>query len=284
MTVQQKIREWIDTEGVKWAETNRTAYFGFIHKDGTSSSLEGGACHATVLGYGRYTPTAAIISRIRRDGADNCKQSENSVRFYDWLFNRSPFASVFMYKVAQARFDEGWCVVSANHPANLVQGALITSRNSWEFPQNVDRWAKLVDLGVDENLAYLMVHFLSDMDKTTISLTRRSHQHVALGLGLSHKGAKAYVTCQPLNLHKKYSEGGEATGVFSLFESGEAGSSPFLDKLTEDLKEYIKGIPKTKCMNPFAAAKAKSGDENKVSVSYEKLAEFLIQYKDKVIA
>lgn len=283
MHLQQKIREWIDIEGKKWKETGRNAYFGFIHKDGSHSRLEGGACHATVLQYGQYHSTAAIISRIRRCKTDSYNQSKNSVRFYDWLFNRSPFSSVFMYKGAQARFDEGWCVVSANHPANLVQGALITSRNSWEFPQNVDRWAKLVDLGVDENLSYLMVHFLSDTNKTTVSLTRRSHQHVAVGKGLTNKGAKAYVTCQPGALNDTYSNGTSGQGVFALFDS-EGSSSPFLDQLTEDLKEFLKGKPKTKCLNPFAAAKKKPESENRVSVSYERLAEFLIQYKDKVVA
>jgi len=136
---------------------------------------------------------------------------------------------------------------------------------------------------VDENLAYLMVHFLSDTDKTTVSLTRRSHQHVAVGQGLTKEGAKAYVTCQPLRLKGKYSEGATGQGVFALFDS-EGSSSPFLDKLTEDLKEFLKGKPETKCLNPFAAAKKKPEFENRVSVSYEKLAEFLIQYKDKVVA
>lgn len=285
MTVQQRVREWIDTEGRKFVERGSNAYFGFIHKDGTNSGkIESGACHATVLSYGQLSrvPVAAIISRINRATTTSYNQSEHSVRYYDWLFNRSPVSSAFMYKGAKERMKDGWCVVSANNPANLVQAALIGSRNSWEFPKNIEKWVKLVDMGVNENLAYLVVHFLADLDKTTITLTARSHQHVMVGPGLSLKGARAFVFNQPLNLKDKYSRGAHGNGVFDLWDSN-GRSSTFVDKMKEEIKDSLAGGKKARCMNPFAAAKKKPGDENRISITYEQLARFLIERQDKIL-
>ena len=286
--VNKLARRWIDKEGTPFKDLGRNAYFGFLYEDGGMSPIEGGACHASVLNHGRHTKqyedksVVAIVSRILRDQQTEFTQSENSIRFYDWLFNRSPFQQVFLTKDSDACMKEGWCVVDCNNPANMVQAGLIATRNTWEFPSNIDRWASFVDKGVKEDLAFLIVHFLSIFDVNEVALTTRPNGHAVIGSSLSLKGARAFINHKPMNLKPNYSEGTDAHGVFALWDS-DSGDNGFLKHLREELKKFLEGSKKTVCLNPFQKAKKSASADDRVITTNDKLAEFLVKHESNIL-
>lgn len=283
MHLQQKIKELVD--GIKDRKDmtgGRNAYFSFLHADGTAHTTAG-PCHGTVLTYGLKHTCVAIITKINRekDFEFGIEQSPHTVKFYDWLFNRSPFAQCFMYKSASAQFERVFTPLTTKVPSNLLQAALITSRNTWEYKQHIELWTNLVDRGVNENLAYFVAHFLSGNgdELTTSSITG---EHTAVGCRATVKGARAYTrNLTPNELKTLYISGKDnGGGVHSLWMF--PNDREFSVHFKEQLRDWLAGGAKTANTNPFHRAKPKKSDYG-IQVKLNQLAQFLIERETQLL-
>lgn len=122
-----------------------------LHVDNT-------ACHAGLGAYsssriGAATPVAITNAVMNNQWLDK----QDVISYLDWIANRSPFSSIFITKDAEKMIDEGM-IVDTHHPANVVVGALILARGCSEYVSICYTFNRLVEQGVNENLACVMAH------------------------------------------------------------------------------------------------------------------------------
>lgn len=117
-------------------------------------------CHAALRRLpARYDPVA-VLNQVQdlRSGEDVAK------RFYEWLFNYSPFRNTFQTKSVKRVLDRGVMVADAEAPANMMMGGLMSARLAWEdYGGNGNyrlcmMWDRLVQLGVHPHAAFIVVH------------------------------------------------------------------------------------------------------------------------------
>lgn len=103
-------------------------------------------------------------------------------RYYDWLFNRSPYAPIFITKDVKSVMEEAIEVIDANHPANLIVGGMTASRTASEYPYIVMVWDKLVKLKVHENVAFYFAHLFRCKYKNpeTLGIVPAMWNHTAI--------------------------------------------------------------------------------------------------------
>lgn len=248
-----------------------------IHlKKGAPIAVSRGPCHGFIRNEGRPS-SQAIVSLLKRSGGNpghNQCNGEVVVRYCDWLFNRSPWAECFKYKGAANAWKEKSCVLRVDVPANLLQGALISTRNTWEFPEHINLWHKLVTkYGVDEHIAFLAVYFVSISGESVVpSGCHRDHIAVSTRK-MTEQGARAFLFNAPLYKRGAYNKNGNYEGVLKAFEG--QGTEIF-DKFREDFNKYGKeGVAK----NPFG--KAKFYQSNTRSMGVAQYAMFATEFFGK---
>jgi len=280
MHLQQEIRKFIDKANSE--NTNKltsTGVFGFIYADATHSRVKTGPCHGYVLRHAQersdaeLPPVKAVLTLINRPFLKH--QSEHSVRFYDWLFNRSPFADVFMYKSAKNQFKQNWTACRTNVPGNMLQSALITSRNTWEYPDKIATWVRLVDAGINENFAYFLTHFLSNNSGSDdFGVVSVFSDHTAVGGIATVQGARHYTRNLGPNeseLQELYCKGGAGHRVHALWSIGDESFEKYLKK---HLKDWLAGKEKKVETNVFHRAKPIQ-NSGRVVVPFNQLVRFL---------
>jgi hypothetical protein len=107
-------------------------------------------CHATM----RYRPAGKYDQLVT--AVPN--QSESSLSYLRALIS-GPFKNYSQYIILDQWVDGNYILRITdldNVPASVVYNFCIASRAPIEFEDNVDAWAKLVDLGVEPNLAFLI--------------------------------------------------------------------------------------------------------------------------------
>ena len=154
------------------------------HVTVTSVMTEGGwkpidkhICHAGLKsGYlsdeglcGRVVATIDLVPKL-------VSNKREVVSYFSWLFNKSPFRSVFMNKSAKSAFDYG-IVCRATSEANLLVAGLMATRLATEENEGdrVGLWYKLVNLGCDPSLAFIIVSYSYLLDGSVYSSHGSNH-------------------------------------------------------------------------------------------------------------
>ncbi len=251
-----------------------------IHvRKGMPLQVERGPCHGFVRNTG-VPESIAIVSLLVRGGHLIGRQPARPIMlaYYDWLFNRSPWAFCFKYKSAANALDEKSCVVRADVPANLMQGALISTRHTWEYAPNIKLWYDLVvKHGMNEHEAFLASFFVS-FDGNDVAPQGISHDHVGFSSrDIQGDGIHAFLNNTPLFKRQNFNEGGEYNGVHRAWQ-GKRGKVVFNILRSEFDKFGKTSVTK----NPFTAAKPKQGGSRRMNVSmYATFAkEFFGKYRE----
>ncbi len=162
-------------------------------------------------------------------------------------------------------------------PANLLQGALVATRQTWEHNHVCYTQHKLTQLGVNDSVAHLLGCLLrptrSSSTSLTLSVQGGGHFHIDV-CDMSLEDCIRFTSNKPKGLEKPYNQGGDVIGVHKMFSS-----RTWRDRDKFSLSKYVKevsnkaGVDKEKATtNPFAAAKRKETE----TVSAEKLAKYVI--------
>lgn len=116
-----------------------------------------GPCHGSLKEpcYTNNEPIEFVLSSVQDLRVD----ADGAYDYFNWLVNRSPWASVFITKDVCEGLNLGW-VVDAHQPHQLVASALIASRFPTESynPEVSNRFSvytELLGLGYDEITSYL---------------------------------------------------------------------------------------------------------------------------------
>jgi len=131
--------------------------YGYVSdQDGSLSIVHcrNTACHAGLDSGSVYDHTPVrVFSTIWPDKA---LPVPDQYAYLDWLLNRSPYRNVFVSKSAHLALDRGFIVAKGDSNASHMVGGLVASRRLWEYIGIVGLWARLVEVGVQENLAFFL--------------------------------------------------------------------------------------------------------------------------------
>ena len=151
--------------------------FGFSLDDGSVKTPPGGYCHGYVMSPQNIFNTStlkpvAINTRIQKNsiGYDSIHGRENGGllpkdyfdEYYDFLFNRSCFASCYVTKTTEGLREGGVVVVRCDQgPANLMAAACMAIRRGWEYTSMSKSLVNMLRMGIEPNLAHLVSYQLS---------------------------------------------------------------------------------------------------------------------------
>lgn len=239
-------------------------------------SVETGPCHGFIRNNGNKASEAIItlIDRTAHEGEYGGNQrdlgEEAVLAYYDWLFNRSPYAYIFLYKSAAHCWSRKTAVYRVDVPANMLQGALISTRNTWEHPDRIRVWHSLSKAGVEENLAFLLSGFFQQDRSGEIRFSKVVSDHHVLCNDISRQGARAFISGSPLFESALYNAGGEYGGVKRAWVGQ---GHPIWKDLQVGFNSFSsKGA--SVCRNPFIKAKASRQQDTK-AMNTEEFVKFV---------
>lgn len=159
MSTLEELRKTFASAASK--QKNANAYCAVVTEDVTGDlklvDHGRGPCHGSLKSecFSNGNPIQFVLSSVQNLLVD----ADGAYDYFDWLINRSPWASVFITKDADEGFKLGW-VVDAHQPHQLVASALIASRFPTESynPGVSNRFSvymELLGLGYDEITSYL---------------------------------------------------------------------------------------------------------------------------------
>tara|TARA_B100000929_G_C15511743_1_gene421162 strand:- start:38726 stop:39823 length:1098 start_codon:yes stop_codon:yes gene_type:complete len=245
-------------------------------------SVSYGPCHGFVRNNG-CAKTMALVTLINRTKSQHgYKQVDEkiAIRWFDFIFNRSPWADCFEEKNALVAWNSFSVSMNVSAPANLLQGALMTTRHTWEKNTRVELWYKLVNLGVDERHAFLAMNFAcADGDSITISALASDHSPVDAHR-ITKKGVNLFMS-KPYkkNLTDPYNKDGNYSGVKAMWE---VGSQTVIEGFRKAFIKACQEPSKAVVINPFM--KAKKSAKKTSSMSVERYAAFVTSFFTELTA
>jgi len=240
------------------SERDVTARYAFVYTDFSYRVSQNTACHHSVLSLDREEAkeVSAIVTCINRGTKRDIESCplDASLWFYNWLLNDSPWADAFEEKDAEAAYKAGVLVCTTNVPGNILQAALVASRQVWEHPRVIRVAYRMSKEGLGGNLCFLLGSFLTDSGKQSLLHSPHGGGHFPLGCyDMTDSSCLRFVKNKPENVEGIYCQGGSSWGVHKLF-SGDTGKEK---TFSATVREWIdkagqKGSGGT---NPFAKAK-----------------------------
>lgn len=143
-------------------------YIAIIGKDDHITHIDTQACHWGLKEY--YDRPKYVVHRIQWEH-NKYRQFDKKVvdSFLRWLTVKSPYAKVFVTKGGKSNRERGYLVTRCNVPDNLMAGGLFAARMLTEhFGSIVWSWWKLVERGVDANIAFVYAHLVSCQDHENV--------------------------------------------------------------------------------------------------------------------
>jgi hypothetical protein len=141
------------------------ASFASINEKGVicDKGLSSG-CHANL----RYMSKGAVLLSNWHQNMttylEDVKSYPSMRRFAEYLIQRSNFADAFVTKDLDDVLKNGF-MVDCTLPRDYVSAASVATRVCYEKPGKTTLWGNLVDLGVNENLAFLMTSQMLKIEK-----------------------------------------------------------------------------------------------------------------------
>lgn len=215
-----------------------------------------GPCHGFARRAG--TPeTVGIVTRIVRESGRYQDQQgmlsrEELIHYYDFLLNRSPWADMYLHKSSAEAVKNKCLTVRTDRPGNLVQGALIATRHTWEYSSNVKLFCRLtMEYGCDEHVSYILAFMMSyNMGSEMVAMAGMENDHLSFSpYDMAAQGYEAFLSHTPLVTTNLYNEGGRPEGVKAAW-SGEG------QKLRDQFLKLFQSFGTTKkSFNPFVKAR-----------------------------
>lgn len=185
---------------------------------------------------------------------------EESVRYLDWLANRSPWSSAFISKAAETWYKSRVVILDTTVAGNVMGGAGVAVRRLWEMCNILRLWLELTARGVPETLAYYLATSASCAYQTAIRWNGMEAGHH--NLNVDSMGAEQvvnFIQGKVVTPNKPFSEGGAYDKYSNMF--GYSNAVRLNTWVQEEFpKEALVAAPKQEEVvvkaNPFAKAKA----------------------------
>lgn len=251
------------------------ANYGWLLSDETLIMCETHVCHAG-LRRGNYTDGefVGIVSQVMGNSGRTINSERRSslgkdlcIKYYDWLFNRSPLKDCYYTKDAALALKDNFIIINVDQPGNVMMAACISHRYLWEETKVPRAWGSLVEAGVDETGAFMIAHCITapyhkvdefelNLWATTISCNSDNSNHTIFGYdGCTAAGLRNFLACKPAGrldpTYSKYKR--VVVGIDELY-SGQAPNDPMLTAIIKKCVEQVAPNGKKEAVpaNPFA--------------------------------
>lgn len=169
-----------------------------------------------------YLGASYIVSRVQRNrAAEGLEFSKEIVHYFDWLFNDSPWNSIFVTKSGAQAWDERHLVVRTDVPSNLLIGGLMASRVVSESSNPMFVMYDMKDTNIPMNLAFLIGQCLlgGDMRRGTCKWGDTTAEHRAVGVGsMGQEAVLNFIDCYPSNCNSDHTVDTEYTSPYLVNE------------------------------------------------------------------
>lgn len=131
------------------------------------------------------------------------------IAWVNYIIKDSPWSAPFR-NIDHEEVDNFGFFCSAENPANLVAGGLITARQFWEFPDIIKKWYGLCSAGVEPTMAlyFAACCVVGNEDGITYLKAHGYWPHAALPTCLTKKALSNFLKKTPCFLGKNMSDGG----------------------------------------------------------------------------
>ena len=156
VTLISKNRKYIKTADFL-ERTAPICSYGFLYKNANVISSPNNVCHAGLsIGKNRTEGIVAVLNGMQtiREGITE----ESYRRFFEWLFNFSPYAPGISTKSVRSAIDNGYYVVDTEFPGNFVGGACQAQRLTTEQASAFPVWDRLTHYGCNPDVAFVLAY------------------------------------------------------------------------------------------------------------------------------
>jgi hypothetical protein len=191
-----------------------TAHYWFVHSDNTSTKANNTACHAQVRHF--YNDTEKTPKWIVSSISEGLKYKS----YLKWLIDDSVWSVCFRYRSAWC-FKHRCVVVYTDVDANLMQTALVATRQGWEHKPFTECFQRLLSYGVEGHIALRIARSeIQDMQpKGKYVVSDYNPGHFPLE-GVNNIGELTKFRRGQFNSYKPYNVANEYYDTAQLFRSG----------------------------------------------------------------
>lgn len=247
------------------------SYYGALRTNGTTTVTESTACFAA-SNRDNFHNSKVFVNHVQSGGIYLVEQYHaDIVAYYNWLFNVSPWASVFISKSGEVALNTRFIYADATSPSDLLIQAMQACRVVTEYHNIATTTVDLQKAGVEPNLAFLLASCMRGGKGREGSVdwdNDGSEHQVFSGSNLNPQSVERFLNNRPSKLNKPYSEDTQYSangGLRAIWCKGTSGM-----KLTEfirkhyDAKKILNGgvEQSTVCLNPFKKLSKVKGDLN----------------------
>jgi len=260
MTYNKQMLDGIKFMKNQGLSTMCNSVWGAVWENGDTEKCDHTQCFGASR-MSKYKGCSWIVSRIQDNGAAGTRKFESDlVQYYDWLFNESPWAKVFVTKSGQQAVDERWLVAQTDIPANMLIGALQASRIPTEYSNSMFVMNDLAKVGCPRNLGFLIGMCLAGGDKrsgsaswgdTTREHTCLSSNNLSATTMQNFIDGKAALPNKHYKVHTSYTLPNNVNHIWGIRKDREDMLPDFLNK-NFDADTILNGADTVESLNPFA--------------------------------
>ena len=258
---------------------NHTLY---LHQPTQALALatEDTICHVgnTACSYGLVNPDledAEAIASLTMTKAEQTSLSYTErERFMDWLINRSPYAKCIRTNSPKFAVENG-IILDTHYPANLVVGAVIAQRLVWEFQSLLKGMLKFIDLGMNEDAAFVLTHQYGIMANLRVYESYYAGHTAIHGGRVTKEYLKGFVQDKPYTEMKSYYEKNTYNNIQKLWGNDDLLKYDFLKEASRNVVKVKNDVP-----NPFAKTlklDEVGGNPEEIAKSFVKLVNDIVE-------
>lgn len=147
------------------------------------------------------------------------KNEEEKKMYLNWVINHSPLKDAYLNKKYYIRYGMH---LNTDLEFSFLVTAAIALRITWEFPQSVSLWCKLVKDGVDPVVAHVIIHNAHMDDKGKLS-----HYNILSNHGMFRHASKDIIKNYRNLNGKKGTPTKEYAGSYRIFDLTDGKSPAF---------------------------------------------------------
>lgn len=269
---------WISNKG-KITENNSTiCYRGLANNPNGKNLLSIGA--------------RLLYDREHSSFGDADLSEKELANYITYVIERSPYKDAFLNKQAKSVIKHKWMFMDVSQPANYLVSALIAIRYTHEYQNMVKCWNDLVNAGVNEDLAWLIMSVSNyhPEEETKVSFFANNSGHTVLNSIIPMEEAKNFLNRKFVQPQPAYNSTGQMVnykGFDALWSVHGMDVYPYFSRevtkglttLLNDLASTYKKIQNEgKSNNPFGISSTTS-----TTVEFNDFPKFILENQDRIM-
>jgi hypothetical protein len=220
-----KLIDAVKSDFNRWRKDrlNSVTTLAFVTENGALKVHENTACHAGLRSPGyciqRTEKILGILSGVQKS-RDYKPKEEDSLLFFDFMANKSPWSDCFISKNPEKILADDYWVLNPEAPCNLMTSAAFATRHISEWPYNFKAWLNFVKAGVDPTKAFFFSYYFDGEGAGKVATnTGRGGWHQPFPTNRSKTYYKNFLSHTPANPGEPYQKARSYGSIDSVWGS-----------------------------------------------------------------